>query len=740
MTTVWILILKNYFTGQNDKEYYGIWNLWFTYEVYLTVNNPLSFSENYMYKYNIFVYVFGTIFSIAIFYIKKDFFTDSSIYVWYIQSGIIYDLYVNVPIILCFAIILYVLVKYTGASRYRGYSKNRFRIDQILNLQRLYFTFWSFFNFSNMGVDIMVFTSPYLPLVRSLCMSLKPLGICIVFSIAICYAIKQDSYKLIDLDEEEMKEMSKEQNLLDKVMLIQSQKNPDDKEGTAADQAKRNLDQTENLKDVLRREVLEYILKGFEKVFKNIKENQMIEDNESDDPSTTNERPPLLKRILFFCLKRTVHLQIIDNEEDEKPLDGHPDVIKKVSPLTLSQIERDAFFEKSHFVKRNLTYANRSAGNQTCFEDEYEFVELSPKLFRNIRRIHNIDDRMVRSIFSLINIDDIDISISAGKGGSFFIKSLQGGRMLIKSITIPEYEIIQRFLIDYYKYLLLNPNTYLCPVLGVYKLKLQQSSQVPPITFLMMRNVLNIDTKDLSEEDLIYLFDLKGSVHGRRTLDNPADILDYEKNYRTHKNMIFRDIDFFQSFRKLNITLIQSERIMSQISEDWKFLAKQNFMDYSLLLYIIIKPYKDFLTNPQNYEENGVQVINENSKPKITKATKKKKIVRNTISVHKPHSMLKKRKGTDQSLPEEEHKELTAVSRKLSDGIIRHIEHKFSQDNAQSDNGKNSANDDNQVLVFSERNNNKLKIYHICNSNDVNNMLSQNQNDKFIIADTQDSN
>lgn len=281
-----------------------------------------------------------------------------------------------------------------------------------------------------------------------------------MFAIAIYYAKTQDSYKLIDLDEEELKEMSREQNLIDKVMMIQSHKEMDGNLVTAAEQARRNIDQTENLKDVLRREVLEYILKGFEKVFKNI-DSQKIEDNASDDVSTTNERPPLLKRILFFCLKRAAQFQIIDNEANHRPLEGHPDVLKKVSPLTLPQIERDAYFEKSHFVKRNLTYANRAAGDQTCFEDEYEFIELSPKMFRNIRRIHNIDDRMVRSIFSLININEIDISISAGKGGSFFIKPVEGGRILIKSVTIPEYEIIQRFMVDYYKYLLKNPNTYL---------------------------------------------------------------------------------------------------------------------------------------------------------------------------------------------------------------------------------------------------------------------------------------
>jgi hypothetical protein len=205
---------------------------------------------------------------------------------------------------------------------------------------------------------------------------------------------------------------------------------------------------------------------------------------------------------------------------------------------------------------------------------------------------------------------------------------------------------------------------------------------------------------------------------------------------------------------------------MSQISEDANFLSKQNFMDYSLLLYIIIKPYKEFAAKASTYEiedeeieedkdevnkvegdevKNGKiegdEVKNDkvaNGKPKTTK---KKKMVRNTFAVHKPHSMMKKRKGTDRNLYHEEQKELAAVKRKLSDDIARHINRRLSQDNnTQSDTGQDSAKDDNQVLVFSERNKNKLKIYHVCNSNDINNMLFLDRDDKLGQTESQNSN
>jgi hypothetical protein len=39
-------------------------------------------------------------------------------------------------------------------------------------------------------------------------------------------------------------------------------------------------------------------------------------------------------------------------------------------------------------------------------------------------------------------MDKLDIKISTGKGGAFFIEPTDGGRLMIKSITKPEFEII----------------------------------------------------------------------------------------------------------------------------------------------------------------------------------------------------------------------------------------------------------------------------------------------------------
>lgn len=416
------------------------------------------------------------------------------------------------------------------------------------------------------------------------------------------------------------------------------------------------------------------------------------------------------------------------------------------------------------------------------FHDQYELIELAPVIFKNVRRIHNIDDFTIRSIFSLVNINELDITISSGKGGSFFIKPIHGGRMLIKSITKPEYDLIKNFLNDYYCFLLMNPNTYLCPVLGVYKLKLQQNNQVPPISFILMRNVLNIDREDLSPEDMVYCFDLKGSVHGRRTLEDPLEILNYEQNYEYHKNLILKDIDFFQSFRKLDITNIQSERIMSQITEDALFLSQSNFMDYSLLLYIIIKPYKEVVSTI-NHETNDREIDIERFRSVDRQSFAPSYTMQGNKSANNPKTKLNMERNTmakptqkdlkrferaakhsqigmtddEKDEHKKAHPEFVHV-RKLSD--MEDLEksriqksllelskneaqktlfmtetvavpktNKFTQQNPYRDVHKEKP-----VMVFKEKVKGKIRIYHISNVNDITNMKTIDQEEQKRIA------
>ncbi len=60
----------------------------------------------------------------------------------------------------------------------------------------------------------------------------------------------------------------------------------------------------------------------------------------------------------------------------------------------------------------------------------------------------------------------------------------------------------------------------------------------------------------LEEDDLTFGFDIKGQVHGRKSLENPRDIMNFEvvMQDKSKYRHALKDQDFLQSFRKLDIT------------------------------------------------------------------------------------------------------------------------------------------------------------------------------------------
>lgn len=102
---------------------------------------------------------------------------------------------------------------------------------------------------------------------------------------------------------------------------------------------------------------------------------------------------------------------------------------------------------------------------------KFEFVDMAPEVFCMIRRIQNVSEELVKSAFSQENLQNLYVSVTRTKGGSFFIKPEQGG-LIIQSVNKGSYKLIQKFLPDYYKYLLMNPNTHISPILGVFTLKM----------------------------------------------------------------------------------------------------------------------------------------------------------------------------------------------------------------------------------------------------------------------------
>jgi hypothetical protein len=276
--------------------------------------------------------------------------------------------------------------------------------------------------------------------------------------------------------------------------------------------------------------------------------------------------------------------------------------MKRVDQMTIEEIEADAENEITFQIFRNQSYIMEITDiSEHDFSNTYELIELAPMIFQNIRKMFKVTNGSMKRVFSIKNLRKLQISVTQGKGGSFFIRPSGGhGKVLIKSITIPEYNTLKSFLPEYYSHLLMNPNTYLVPIFGAYKMKLQKSSDVTPIAFIIMRDALDISRYEIGPHDRMYSFDLKGSLHDRQTLSNPLDIFEIDADYDDYKDVIFKDFDFLQSFTKLDITNAQAERILSQLKNDVELLNENDFTDYSLIMHIIIRPYSS-VKAPINY-------------------------------------------------------------------------------------------------------------------------------------------
>jgi hypothetical protein len=71
---------------------------------------------------------------------------------------------------------------------------------------------------------------------------------------------------------------------------------------------------------------------------------------------------------------------------------------------------------------------------------------------------------------------------------------------------------------DYFKYILMNPNTYLVPLLGVFTVEIYKNDQTMPIHFVIMKNMKGYDKKTLETDDIVHTFDIKGQIQGRKVL------------------------------------------------------------------------------------------------------------------------------------------------------------------------------------------------------------------------------
>ncbi|EGR32427.1 phosphatidylinositol-4-phosphate 5-kinase family protein, putative, partial [Ichthyophthirius multifiliis] len=209
-----------------------------------------------------------------------------------------------------------------------------------------------------------------------------------------------------------------------------------------------------------------------------------------------------------------------------------------------------------------------------------KFQDYAPNVFQKIRALYNItDDEYLKSIgpdqlFSSLVKGDFNSFTqltSTGKSGSFFYYTADG-KFTLKTINRTEFNHLKQILKNYYEHLQNNKNTLIIKFFGLHKIKLRMKKSMNEqiVCFVIMGNVFHT-RKYINEK-----FDLKGSKYGRIT----------KQSLLKSKGITFKDLDFINKSRKLNVKNNQYVEFMNIIKKDAQFFEENNIIDYSLLVGI----------------------------------------------------------------------------------------------------------------------------------------------------------
>ncbi|KAI8067801.1 hypothetical protein BC940DRAFT_326277 [Gongronella butleri] len=215
---------------------------------------------------------------------------------------------------------------------------------------------------------------------------------------------------------------------------------------------------------------------------------------------------------------------------------------------------------------------------------DFKFKDYAPWVFRNLRELFHID--AADYLMSLTHKYILSELGSPGKSGSFFYYS-RDYRYIIKTIHKSEHVFMRRILTDYYQYVRRNPNTLLCRIYGLHRIKLPRGRK---IHFMVMGNVFP------ANNDVHETYDLKGSTFGRWI---PEDEIAH------NPHAVMKDLNWVRRAKQLELGPEKSQMLMAQLEKDVELLTQLHIMDYSLLIGI-----HDFNRgNCERYRDQRLQLV-----------------------------------------------------------------------------------------------------------------------------------
>ena len=247
--------------------------------------------------------------------------------------------------------------------------------------------------------------------------------------------------------------------------------------------------------------------------------------------------------------------------------------------LNIISLDKYHSISQRDFTSHNKIVVDSVYSNQF---DSCKFKDFAPYVFQSLRRQYGIPyESYIRSIgvntFRNAFFDKLYLMLSensSGKSGSFFFHT-SDGKYMIKTIKKHEFETLMRILPQYHEHVLKNPNTLLAKYFGLHQLKCYRGSKLQyNLYVIVMNNVFNLENPELIQ----HKYDLKGSTYKRLTV---AD----EINEGAAK----KDQNFVSDGMKIKVDPAVKSQLHRELKSDAAFLARNNIIDYSLLVGIISK-------------------------------------------------------------------------------------------------------------------------------------------------------
>ncbi|KAJ3413105.1 Phosphatidylinositol-4-phosphate 5-kinase [Chytridiales sp. JEL 0842] len=262
---------------------------------------------------------------------------------------------------------------------------------------------------------------------------------------------------------------------------------------------------------------------------------------------------------------------------------------------------------------------------------DFKFKDYSPWVFRGIREIFKIDPSDY--LISLTGKYVLSELGSPGKSGSFFYFS-RDYNYIIKTIHTSEFRFLRSILKDYYQHVKENPQTLLCRIFGLHRVKLPGKKK---IHFVVMGNVFP------SNKDIHETYDLKGSTVGRLTRDDGP-------------SAVMKDLNWLEKERTLHLGPQKRAMFLHQVTKDVKFLKRMQIMDYSLLIGVhdLVKGNKENIRDATLavFEPNA-ETLSRRKEKVPSRRSSKSSAMRRALSDHDPVQLSASQASLPEHLPPE---------------------------------------------------------------------------------------